>query len=90
MITGLGDDSPRPFLFMPINQRSFKKYRCTECGHESQFNTNHWGKIYPRCTSCGWKKPLQPAMVHECLEEMPSGYSKPTEWTMEEVTTTIR
>lgn len=59
---------------------SVKPYRCTECGHVSKFSTNHWGDIYPRCSSCGWKKPLQLSMVHECLEPMPEGFAKPAPW----------
>ena len=59
-----------------------KKYRCTECGHESMMGTNHWGECYPRCKKCGWKYPMQMGQVHECLEKPPKGYGIPEPWQM--------
>ena len=63
-----------------IGKSSRKRYRCTECGHESLIDTNHWGECYPRCTKCAWKHPAQIGQVHECLEPLPEGYSKPEPW----------
>ena len=59
---------------------SYKKYRCTSCGHVSEHGTNHYGAIYPRCNECGWKHPMQLSMVHECLEPVPEGMGIPTPW----------
>lgn len=57
-----------------------KKYQCTCCGHESIRSTNHYGEIYIRCSKCSWKSPMEPIKVHECLESLPEGWSKPKPW----------
>ncbi len=59
---------------------SFKLYRCTNCGHESKHSTNHWGDIYPPCTNCSWKQPLETIALHECLEPCPPEYDLPPKW----------
>ena len=53
---------------------SHKPYRCTQCGREESHGTNHWGSIYPYCTTC------ITTTVWECLEAVPEGYSIPEEW----------
>jgi DNA-directed RNA polymerase subunit RPC12/RpoP len=58
---------------------SYKKYKCSHCGHESSQQTNHWGATYGRCDGCSWKRPLE-ANHHTCMEEMPFGYKTPPEW----------
>jgi hypothetical protein len=59
---------------------SSKKYKCTSCGHISAQETNHYGLIYPRCTACGWKHPLEMGQVHICLEPVPTGWGVPAPW----------
>lgn len=56
-----------------------KPYRCTHCENVSQESTNHYGKIYSRCTACSWKRPGQ-ATVKECLEPVPEGMGVPADW----------
>jgi DNA-directed RNA polymerase subunit RPC12/RpoP len=57
-----------------------KNYRCTECGHESKQDTNHYGEIYIRCSNCSWKSPMSPMQVHECLDPLPEGMGRPEPW----------
>ena len=80
----IGDPSygmPRPIKPKPTTGKvSSKLYKCTRCGHESMISTNHWGEIYPRCSKCSWKNPMDPFVTHVCLEEMPPGYDKPEPW----------
>ena len=64
------------------SKMSYKRYRCTACGHESEHQTNHYGQIYPRCTKCGWKRPMEMGQVHECLEPVPEGMGIPEPWTI--------
>lgn len=59
---------------------SQKNYQCSECKHKSLQGTNHYGQIYIRCSKCSWKSPMNPIKVHECLEELPEGMSKPENW----------
>ena len=59
-----------------------KMYRCKSCGHESLHSTNHYGEIYPRCTACGWKHPMEMGQVHTCLEPLPEGMGVPEPWKM--------
>jgi len=59
---------------------SLKDYKCTRCGRIEKHGTNHWGEIYPRCSGCSLKHPLDPNVVWECLEQMPEGYTKPEQW----------
>ena len=61
---------------------SSKRYRCSECGHESNHSTNHYGQFYDRCPSCSWKSPMSPIKVFECLEPLPEGWGKPEPWKM--------
>ena len=63
-----------------IGKMSYKKYKCTRCGHIEEHSTNHWGEIYTRCKNCSWKNPLDPNPTHVCLEKMPKGYKKPPAW----------
>lgn len=32
---------------------SYKKYKCTVCGHEEEIQTNHYGDVYSACKDCG-------------------------------------
>jgi DNA-directed RNA polymerase subunit RPC12/RpoP len=59
---------------------SSKRYKCTSCGYESMHSTNHYGDIYPRCTNCGWKHPMEFGQVHKCLEPVPEGWGAPEPW----------
>lgn len=52
-----------------------KKYKCSNCGHETFWGTNHWGEFYnTRCPKCNkyvtWK----------CTEKPPEGYGLPEPW----------
>jgi len=58
--------------------RSSKLYRCGRCGFETTFTTNHWGEIYPECSSCSWKNPLQKQVAMTCLEPMPTSFLSPS------------
>jgi predicted RNA-binding Zn-ribbon protein involved in translation (DUF1610 family) len=60
---------------------SVKQYKCTSCGHVSGHGTNHYGEIYPRCTACGWKHPMEMGQTHVCLEPVPEGMGIPAPWT---------
>jgi DNA-directed RNA polymerase subunit RPC12/RpoP len=57
-----------------------KKYKCTACGHEGLHGTNHYGDIYPRCTKCGWMRPMEMGQVHVCLEPVPEDMGVPEPW----------
>jgi hypothetical protein len=59
---------------------SVKRYQCVECKAIEQHNTNHWGEIYPRCRSCGWKNPMAMAQRFVCLEPCPSTHDTPEPW----------
>lgn len=64
-----------------IGKYSIKPYQCNRCGHEEEHGTNHWGSIYNiRCKGCAWKNPTQPFSSFTCMEELPEGFTKPTEW----------
>lgn len=69
-----------PVKLPTTGQYSHKKYRCLSCGHISVQGTNHYGQIYPRCTKCGWKHPMEAGQVHECLEPVPEGMGIPEPW----------
>jgi len=65
---------------MPVTgEYSQKKYKCPDCGHEYLAGTNHWGDIYSRCPSCGWKHPLGNS-PQVCLEKPPEGVEIPVPW----------
>lgn len=43
---------------------SYKKYKCSECGHVKEIQTNHYGECYGQailkmnmCPNCSWKHP---------------------------------
>lgn len=57
-----------------------KRYQCSDCGAVETHSTNHWGEIYPRCRSCGWKKPMAGAQRFVCLELCPPTHDLPEPW----------
>lgn len=61
---------------------SYKKYKCTTCGHVSSIQTNHYGECYPRCKKCGWKHPFEMGQRHVCLEPVPKDMNVPKPWKM--------
>lgn len=61
---------------------STKEYKCRQCGAIEKHGTNHWGTIYCKCRTCGWKHPMQFGGMFDCLEPMPAEYEKPVEWKM--------
>jgi len=55
---------------------SIKPYKCDTCGHEAEFSTNHWGRIYNTpCRGCG------PSRSWSCTEPCPPTHDLPPEWT---------
>ena len=58
-----------------------KPYKCLTCGATEQHSTNHWGEIYPRCRSCGWKNPMEMGQTFVCLEACPDTHDRPKPWT---------
>jgi len=54
---------------------SIKPYKCTNCGHEEEHGTNHWGEFYNTyCRSCCQYT------TWECMLDVPKGYKKPEKW----------
>ena len=53
---------------------SVKQYRCRTCGQMSAHGTNHWGAIYPYCSSC------RSISILDCQEATPEGFGIPEEW----------
>jgi hypothetical protein len=60
-------------------KHSVKPYRCTGCGSEKEFKTNHWGAIYPYCSVC------VNVTVWVCEEPLPEGYDIPEPWDIVEI-----
>jgi hypothetical protein len=56
-----------------------KRYQCQTCQAIEIHSTNHYGEIYPRCRSCGWKHPMD-VQVFKCLEPLPEGWLTPEPW----------
>lgn len=57
-----------------ISKVSYKKYKCSECGHVKDIQTNHYGECYGQamlkmnmCPNCSWKHPLT-NIVWTCQE----------------------
>lgn len=61
---------------MKISKVSYKKYKCSHCGHIKDIQTNHYGECYGgkiignTCPSCSWKRPLE-AVIWQCQETEP-------------------
>lgn len=62
---------------MKISPIRYKKYKCDQCGHIKDIQTNHYGECYGQamlrlnmCPSCSWKHPMQ-NIVWKCLETEP-------------------
>lgn len=53
---------------------SIKTYECTNCGHETEELTNHFGEIYTLCKVCGNNR-------HKYTGEIPEGGWVPPPWT---------
>lgn len=69
-------------------KHSVKKYECTACGAVEKHGTNHWGDIYPRCRSCGWKRPM--GQTFTCLEPCPETHDKPQSWKVAKLATLLK
>lgn len=66
---------------VPVTAKySHKPYKCNRCGHEESIGTNHWGEIYPPCSNCNWKNPMDGNPSWTCLEDKPSGFGVPKKW----------
>ncbi len=57
-----------------------KQYRCLRCFHVRTETTNHYGKIYAPCPNCNWKKPTEGNPAAECLDPLPEGWVRPSDW----------
>jgi len=53
-----------------IGKYSYRNYKCTICGTEKKYKTNHWDAIYPYCIECN------KVIKWECQEPTPKGYKK--------------
>lgn len=51
-----------------------KTYECTNCGHETEELTNHFGEIYTECKVCKNRR-------HKYTGEIPEGGWVPPPWT---------
>ena len=64
---------------MNISPIRYKKYRCLNCNHECQIQTNHYDICFHYCQHCSWKAMFgeHRGMIlfgcwhrpHECMEE---------------------
>lgn len=61
-------------------KHTVKEYKCTSCGAVEKHGTNHWGEIYPKCRSCGWRHPMNLGGRFVCLENCPDTHDLPTPW----------
>lgn len=60
-----------------MTKQTFKNYECTECGHQTQQQTNHWGNAwswgkYNTCPKCPPYKKYPEyggATVWKCLDQ---------------------
>ena len=43
----------KPMADKPL--MAYRKYRCENCGHEQNIQTNHTGMVYDYCKDCSWK-----------------------------------
>lgn len=64
-----------------------KRYRCQECGHEIEQDTNHYGHTYSwgsynTCPTC---PPYKRPNTWVCCEEPPAGMGKPENWRKVEI-----
>lgn len=60
-----------------------KRYRCKECGHEKEIDTNHYGECYSwgghnTCPQC---PPYKRPNTWVCMETPPEGMERPPKWT---------
>ena len=70
-------------------EQTYKKYRCTRCGHETEHKTNHWGPTwsvgrYDTCPECPpWAKypEFGGQTVWECMEKAPLAKAEELEFT---------
>lgn len=53
---------------------SKKPYMCTECAHEKEIETNHYGECYPYCDVC------EKTTVWVYTGEVPEGGWIPPKW----------
>ena len=65
-----------------VTKISFKHYKCKECGHEKEINTNHYGECYSLGTmnACPGH-PVAHGTVWEFAGELPEGAWVPEPWT---------
>ena len=59
-----------------------KRYRCSECGHEKEIQTNHYGECYSfgnynRCPKC---PTYNGPTIWVCQEQPPDHMDKPEPW----------
>ena len=67
--------------------QSFKVYKCSKCGHETEIQTNHWGECYGlgvhngnnNCPGC---PPIDRPTVWVCQEEPPETHGVAAPWTV--------
>jgi len=71
-----------------IGPMSYKKYKCRECGHETQHQTNHWGPTYSwgRVDVCPHCPPYKRPTTWDCMETPPDGFARAEEWKTAQVT----
>lgn len=63
----------------------YRRYACTECGHEKKIQTNHFGQCYSwgaynACPKC---PPFKRPTVWTCQENPPEDMDRPPDWTVE-------
>ncbi len=61
---------------------SRKPYKCKECGHEKQIQTNHWGECYSlgNYNTCPVCPPFKRPTVWICQEPLPENMGVPEPW----------
>lgn len=74
-----------------ISNLSWKTYRCKECGHKTEQQTNHFGETYSwfnsnACPSC---PPFKRPTTWVCAEKVPKGMTRPAKWKKATVTAQI-
>lgn len=61
-----------------------KRYKCSQCGHESKQTTNHYGETYSfgNFNCCPICPPYKRPTTWKCAESVPEGVTVPEPWTV--------